>query len=409
MINNKDLINKLIKEYGSPLYLFNKTEFVENYKYFVECMSKEYDKYQLSYSYKTNYTPYVCKIIKELGGFAEVVSDMEYYFAKKIGYEDSQIVYNGPYKGDLSHKMLLNGGLLNVDNLNELDLIIDLAKANPDKTLKIGLRVNINIGQTFISRFGIDSDSDDLQTAINKIEKINNLVIQGIHLHVGQSRTAVSWKNRANRVIEIIDKYFKNIKLKYVDLGSGMFGIMDDFLGNQFSKDRPDYKDYAKAIGNVFNDYYKEWSYDDKPMLLTEPGTTIVNHYIDFVGSVFAIKTIKGQSFVVLDSSKHNLGEICTLKDLPISVINNSENGKELKDAKIVGYTCLEHDVMYKGFNGRLSVGDNIVFGNVGGYSNVDKPPFILPNCPMLAIEGDKVEVIKRKETYDDILSTYVL
>lgn len=409
MINNKDLINKLIKEYGSPLYLFNKTEFVENYKYFVECMSKEYDKYQLSYSYKTNYTPYVCKIIKELGGFAEVVSDMEYYFAKKIGYEDSQIVYNGPYKGDLSHKMLLNGGLLNVDNLNELDLIIDLAKANPDKALKIGLRVNINIGQTFISRFGIDSDSDDLQTAINKIEKINNLVIQGIHLHVGQSRTAVSWKNRANRVIEIIDKYFKNTKLKYVDLGSGMFGIMDDFLGNQFSKDRPDYKDYAKAIGNVFNDYYKEWSYDDKPMLLTEPGTTIVNHYIDFVGSVFAIKTIKGHSFVVLDSSKHNLGEICTLKDLPISVINNSENGKGLKDAKIVGYTCLEHDVMYKGFNGRLSVGDNIVFGNVGGYSNVDKPPFILPNCPMLAIEGDKVVVIKRKETYDDILSTYVL
>lgn len=409
MIDNKNLINRLTKEYGSPLYLFNKIEFVENYKYFVDCMTKEYDKYQLSYSYKTNYTPYICKLVKQMGGYAEVVSDMEYYFAKKIGYEDNQIVYNGPYKGELSHKMLLNGGLLNVDNLNELDLIIDLAKANPDKTLKIGLRVNVNIGQSFISRFGIDSDSDDLQIAINKINNVNNLVIQGLHLHVGQSRTVVSWQNRASRAIEIIDKYFKDIKLKYVDLGSGMFGEMDNFLGDQFSKDRPGYKDYAKAIGEAFSNYYKNYSYEDKPMLLTEPGTTIVNHYIDFVGSVFAIKKIKGQDFVVLDSSKHNLGEICTLKTLPISVINNFETTQELNNANIVGYTCLEHDVMYKGFNGKLAVGDNIVFGNVGGYSNVDKPPFILPNCPMLAIEGDKVEVIKRKETYDDILSTYVL
>lgn len=409
MIDNKNLINRLTKEYGSPLYLFNKTEFVDNYKYFVDCMTKEYDKYQLSYSYKTNYTPYICKLVKDMGGYAEVVSDMEYYFAKKIGYEDNQIVYNGPYKGELSHKMLLNGGLLNVDNLNELDNIIVLANTNPNKTLKIGLRININIGQSFISRFGIDADSSDLQTAINKINEVNNLVIQGVHCHIGQSRTVASWKNRANRVIEIIDSYFKDIKLKYVDLGSGMFGVMDDFLGNQFSKDRPGYSDYAKAIGETFTEYYKDYSLEDKPMLLTEPGTTIVNHYIDFVGSVFAIKKIKGQDFVVLDSSKHNLGEICTLKTLPISAINNSENGKELNNANIVGYTCLEHDVMYKGFNGKLAVGDNIVFGNVGGYSNVDKPPFILPNCPMLAIEGDKVEVIKRKETYDDILSTYVL
>lgn len=409
MINNKSLISKLVEKYGSPLYLFDKTEFIKNYNYFIDCMSSEYDKYQLAYSYKTNYTPYICKIVKELGGYAEVVSDMEYYFAKTIGYEDDHIIYNGPFKGELSHRMLLNGGLLNIDNLDELDTLIKLAKANKDKILRVGLRVNTDIGQPFISRFGIDSDSNDLEIAINRINEVENMTIHGIHLHVGQSRTVQLWQNRAEKMIDIIDKYFNGIKLKYMDLGSGMYGKMDDFLGDQFSKKRPSYQDYAKAIGEKINEYYRGYSYEDKPIVFTEPGTTMINHYIDFVGTVHAIKKIRGRQFVVLDSSKLNLGEICTLKALPISVVNNSPHPEELKDAIIVGYTCLEHDVMLKAFDGKLAVGDNIIFGNVGGYSNVDKPPFILPNCPMLSVEGDKVEVIKRKETYDDILSTYVI
>ena len=56
----------------------------------------------------------------------------------------------------------------------------------------------------------------------------------------------------------------------------------------------------------------------------------------------------------------------------------------------------------------KLAVGDYIVFGNVGGYSNVLKPPFIRPNCAMIAVTPDNKDVlIKGKETYDDILVTY--
>lgn len=405
----KELIEKLTREYGSPLYIFNEDDFLKNYRCFVKAMTDAYDKYQLSYSYKTNYCPYICRLIKEEGGYAEVVSDMEYYFAKKLGYDDDKIIYNGPFKGELSHDMVLNGGLLNIDNLDELNIIISLAQNNPDKDIYIGLRINTNIGQSFISRFGIDTDSADLETALNRIHELPNLHVHGLHLHVGQSRSAESWKNRAQRMIETVDKYFKGQKLKYIDLGSGMFGEMTDFLGDQFSKNRPTYEDYARAIGDVLNQYYKDYAYEDKPILFTEPGTTIINHYIDFIGTVFAIKHIKGQDIIVMDCSKHNLGEICTLKLLPVEVIRNSENGKEVKDANIVGYTCLEHDVMYKGLNTKINVGDYVLFGNVGGYSNVDKPPFILPNCAMISLKEGEAREIKRRETYDDILATYTI
>ncbi len=64
-------------------------------------------------SYKTNYTPYICKPVKNLGGYAEVVSDMEYQVALQIGYSANHIVYNGPVKGPLMERHILNGGILN--------------------------------------------------------------------------------------------------------------------------------------------------------------------------------------------------------------------------------------------------------------------------------------------------------
>ena len=163
---NIENLQSLEQQFGSPIYLFREEDFVKNYKEFVACFNKYYSKYQLAYSYKTNYTPAICKLVKSLGGYAEVVSDMEYSVARAIGYEPKQIVYNGPYKKELGKQSLLNGGIINVDNLEELKHIIATANENKEKHLEIGIRVNINIGQHFISRFGIDSDSPDLDCIV---------------------------------------------------------------------------------------------------------------------------------------------------------------------------------------------------------------------------------------------------
>ena len=48
-----------------------------------------------------------------------------------------------------------------------------------------------------------------------------------------------------------------------------------------------------------------------------------------------------------------------------------------------------------------------IVFENCGSYSLVMKPPFILPNFPVLDISEGEVELIKRAETFEDIFHTY--
>jgi diaminopimelate decarboxylase len=402
-------LKDLDKQFGSPIYLFREEDFVKNYKEFVACFDKYYSKYQLSYSYKTNYTPAICKLVKELGGYAEVVSDMEYSVARAVGYEPMEIVYNGPFKGQLGKQSLLNGGIINVDNLEELMDICKTASQNRHMKLEIGIRVNINIGQHFISRFGIDSDSEDLQKAFEIVAKVDNLEVVGLHCHIGQSRTIKAWSDRSQIMLTLADKYFPAKAPKYIDMGSGMFARMEKSLAKQFGDNIPTFQDYAAAVAVPFANHYKHLSQDEKPILMTEPGTTIINSYIDFISKVECIKHIKGREFVVLNCSKDNLGDICKMKKMPLQIVHVNEVQERMKEAEFVGYTCLEHDVMYPDYAGSLGVGDFVIFGNVGGYSNVSKPPFILWNCPMVEQRIDGTfDVIKRSETFEDVFNTYI-
>lgn len=400
-------LKELERQYGSPLYIFKQDEFIQNYHQFVECFQNAYSRYKLSYSYKTNYTPAICKVVKMLGGYAEVVSDMEYMVAKRLGYDNNQIIYNGPYKGKLAEEHILNGGILNIDNLQEVERVCAIARANPEKSLEVGIRVNIDIGQNFISRFGVDTDGRDLDIAIRKINEVSNLNLVGLHCHIGQSRTIEAWKRRVNQMLQLADKYFEKPP-EYLDLGSGMFAKMERVLAEQFGSNIPDFSDYAKAVAEPIARHYAEYTENERPILFTEPGTTIINSYIDFIGKVDSLKAVKGKQFAVMNCSKDNIGDICKIKKLPIEIIHNSDTLMQCVDLDFVGYTCLEHDVMYTGFYGELSVGDFVVYANVGGYSNVSKPPFIAPNCAMISIQDNKeTSIIKRAESFEDVFVTY--
>ena len=103
------------------------------------------------------------------------------------------------------------------------------------------------------------------------------------------------------------------------------------------------------------------------------------------------------------------MGDICHLKRLPITIYKRGNKSINCENAIFVGYTCLEHDHIYEGFKGEIAVRDIVQFRNIGSYSNVFKPPFILPNCAMISIIDNKTKLIKRKETTEDVFSTYVI
>ena len=179
-------IKQLIKQNGTPFYLFDEKGFVDNYKKLENTFKAIYPEYQISYSYKTNYTPFVCQLVKSLGGYAEVVSDMEYTLAKKIGYANSQIVYNGPSKGEEMYEHLENHGILNIDSLDEAKRVVAYCKKNAGEQYTCGVRINMDLGANFISRFGMVDGSPELLEAVQIIKDTENLKLVGLHCHISR-------------------------------------------------------------------------------------------------------------------------------------------------------------------------------------------------------------------------------
>lgn len=402
----EEVIKSLIETNGTPFYLFDEKGFVENYKKLEETFRKVYPKYQISYSYKTNYTPFVCQLVKSLGGYAEVVSDMEYTLAKKLGYVNSQIVYNGPSKGKEMYEHLENGGILNIDSLDEAKRVVDYCKEHREKQYTCGLRINMDLGANFISRFGLETGSPEMDETIAIIKSTENLRLIGLHCHISRCRGIDAWAKRAVIMLEMADKLIEDVP-QYISLGSGMFADMADYLKNQFGVSSvPTYEDYCKVTIQPFAEHYK--NVENKPMLFTEPGTTVIARYLSFVSKVLSIKQIRGRWIANMDGDYHNLGEICTMKKLPTHVIAGGKQQKHYDKIDIMGFTCLEQDVMVPEWTGELAEGDVMVFDNCGGYSIVSKPQFIKPQSAMYAMRADgRIQQIMRAETFDDVFGKF--
>ena len=197
LLNNDQAI-ALTEQFGSPLYIFHRDEFAQNYLSLLHTFQSIYPKYNIAYSYKTNYTPSICRLVKQLGGLAEVVSEMEYRLAKKLGYENKDIVYNGPIKGEGLFEHLALGGVANIDHLEEMKSVLCFAQEHASQTIRIAFRVNIDIAQGFISRFGLDAyeeaeNASELDEAFAMAKQASNIQVVGLHCHVGRSRGIEAW------------------------------------------------------------------------------------------------------------------------------------------------------------------------------------------------------------------------
>lgn len=404
MLNlTSEMMSELCDVYGNAFYLLDSKKFSNNFVELSNEFKKIYPNFNIAYSYKTNYTPKLCEIVNDNGGYAEVVSEMELEIALRIGVKATKIIWNGPIKNqDKIKQLLLMGGTVNIDSVFEIETIKKIAHQNPNHRLNLGIRCNFDVGDGVISRFGFDIDSIEFEQALDFIKNIENVHLINLQCHFAK-RNVEYWPARAKGMATLALQVKE--RLGYIpdriDIGGGLFGHMDDALKAQFSTTIPTYEDYAKAAASVFAEHFPNLETE----LLIEPGSALVGDCMKFVGRIETIKTVRNKTFATMLGSQKNIsmGGV----NPPIFVIKSGTERKYYKDVDIVGYTCIEGDVLYRNYEGDLSVGDYVVFSNCGSYSLVMKPPFILPNFPVIDISGNKVELIKRQEYFDDIFHTF--
>jgi len=399
---DSDLLEKIEKQYGESFYILDIKKFNNNFKDLTAALRKYYVNSTIAYSYKTNYIPLLCNNVNKMGGYAEVVSDMEAEIAIREKVPFKKIYYNGPYKrAETLCKLLSKGVHVNIDSRYDFDIIKTYADKNNEK-VKIGIRCNFDIGDNKISRFGIDVLSEEFENIINEIMESDNIQIEGVHCHFA-TRDLRFWKKKVSGLLEIVKSKFRD-DLQYVCFGGGIFGNMEEMLKKQFDTYIPSFNEYAEVIaGEMANVYGKKGSIE----LLIEPGSALSGDVLKFIAKVINIKQVRGKNIATLAGSVYNINPTLNGKNPPMEVLNMGEEQRNYKEMDFAGYTCIENDYLYKGYSGMCTEGDYVVFSNVGSYSIVLKPPFILPNVPILIISDKNIKVVKRQEKFDDLFGTY--
>jgi diaminopimelate decarboxylase len=406
--------DRLEKEYGESFFILDICQFKQNYTEFVRAFRSIYANTNLGYSYKTNYIPKLCQTASALGGYAEVVSQMEYELAIAIGVPPHRIIFNGPLKpqADLE-AAILAGSIVNLDSLEEVEIVAALARRSPAQPIEVGVRCNFDLGNDRISRFGFDVAAGDLDRVFHKFSELANCKVNGLHCHFSTAdRSIESYALRTKKILEINDRYFPEHPPKFIDVGGGFFGKMTADLQEQFDCYLPNYQEYAAAIATQLQQRFPDPNM--RPELIIEPGVAIISDVLTFAAKVVGLKTIRARQIALVVGSYHNVKPTMTDKNLALQVHQHPGDKRQRKlsgSIDIVGYTCMENDYLYANYQGEVGIGDYITVENMGAYTIVFKPPFIRPNPPIVSYDSilDEYQLVRRMETTKDVFSTYVI
>lgn len=412
MVFTWEQLQRLAEEYGDSYYVMDVTAFEANYRELLGAFREVYRNTNIAYSYKTNYTPRLCQSVLSFGGFAEVVSRLEYDLALRIEVPPKRIIFNGPYKSrdDLEYA-LLSGSICNLDDIYEVEAVEDIARSVGATDITVGLRCNLAGVNHFASRFGFDAGDDSLAEAIKRLRQVKNCTVGGLHFHssVG-SRDVKSYEERTRRILKLCSEHFGDAGPRFINLGGGYLSKMPQELRQQFNGPIPTFRDYAAAMASQVAEHYGGSSCE--PELIIEPGSAVTADVMRFVAKIIAIKQVGTRTVALASGSIHNIKPTLHKKRVPMKIYGcdgNPGTRQYYKQVDIVGYTCMEHDILFESYSGALGRGDYAVFDNLGAYTIVMKPPFIRPAPPIISPNSStgRFDVLKRREDAGDVFSTF--
>ena len=375
MIDQYNVLNKYAEKYGDGFYLVSESRIVSVFDSFFNSFSSIYPNCIIAYSFKTCYSRPLLRKMLELGAYAEITSEYEYELAKQIGFDDGHMVYNGPYKKmNVVYKIVSNGGIVNIDSKVEAKRICELENI---KGSEIGIRCNANIdGRS--SRFGIDINSEDMNEVIQMVLD-KGMRIKGFMCHI-RTKTMEDWNKKAQVLIDFVEAITRKKKLPdidYVDFGGGY-----QYQEALFDKYADTIVKHVKRLNN------KEIN------IILEPGAAICEGTMDYYARVVNTNIINQTKYVTIAATISDISAI--RKRVPGRVIYICNTDKVHKDRYnkqvIVGFTCLEDDIILDDAEIDAEEGDFIVFENVGAYAGSLRPVFIR-GCPAVLYENEKGEI----------------
>jgi diaminopimelate decarboxylase len=392
-------IRQITEQVGTPCYIYSHRTLIRHFHAFDQAFNAI--PHIVAFAMKSNSNLTVLRLLAREGSGADIVSGGELFRALTAGMAPNKIVFAGVGKSKEEIRYALESEILmfNVESPGELQQINEVA-GSMGLRAKVALRINPDIDpQThpYIStglkksKFGIGADR-----ALEEFDAAGNLPhieVVGVHSHIGSQLTQVTpFVDALKKAIALIQTLqAKGVHIQYLNIGGG--------LGITYSDETPPHpKELAEAISPLLQTISCQ--------IIMEPGRSIVGNAGILVTKVLYNKEGADKHFVIVDAAMNDLlrpslydahHDIQPVIKKESSVINTVD---------VVGPICESGDFLAKDRKMPQSQpGDLLAVMSAGAYgftmaSNYNSRPRV----PEVLVKGKDITVIRKRETYEDLI-----
>ena len=404
---------RIAREVGTPAYVYSKATLLHHYRQVAEAFKPV--NATICYSIKSCGNINLCKVLAKEGCGFDVTSGGELFRAMQAGGDPKKIIYAGVGKTDDEIREAINAGIaaFNIESEAEIENIDRIAgemgkqaigaiRVNPDVDPKTHAKTTTGKKET---KFGVDIER--CERVFEQYRNLKNLRIGGIHIHIGSPVYEIQpYVDAVKKVTALIDRLTeRGHKIEWLDLGGG-------FAVNYKKPDQAlPVTEHAKALMPLLQ---------GKPYKIAlEPGRYIVGNAGVLLTRVLYRKTGGSKQFIIVDAGMNDLIRptlyesfhfIWPTKPDPKNVLATRDEERAPVDGEtvdVVGPICESGDYLAKDRPlPRTKRGDLLCVFTAGAYgfamsSNYNNRPRV----PEVLVDGSNYKLIRRRETYEDLVA----
>lgn len=393
-------ISSLADKYGTPLFIYSEKAIKQALRDYLEPAG---NTLLLCYAVKANSNLSILRSIFEEGTGADIVSGGELFRTLKAGVDPQKVVFSGVGKTAEEMDMAIDAGILlfSVESEAEVELLSRRA-VKKGCIVKVSFRVNPDVDaetHPYIStglkenKFGLDSSQ------ILKIYRfaagLKGIDPAGAGCHIGSQLTSIKvFQEAATKLAMIIRELEEaGMDVRYVDAGGGL-GI------NYQGEKPPSHKEYIHSLMSILSEINGK-----KRMLIIEPGRSIIGNAGIMVTRIMFRKENYDRSFIICDAAMNDLIRPALYQ--AYHSIFSARKIESVVHADLVGPVCESADFLAKNRDlPDMQSGDLAVLASAGAYSFVMSSQYNSRRraAELLILENGSVEVIRKRETYEDLI-----
>jgi len=403
----------LAARWGTPLFVYSRRALLGKLREIQEAFSAAQPL--ICYSLKTNGNLAICRLMAEAGAGFDVTSGGELDRAILAGGRGDKIVFAGVGKTDAELSAGLEAGVLlfNVESEAEFRALAEAARClgrqanvalrvNPDLPPKTHVKTDTSVKG---AKFGFDIVSvlEFAETARN----VSSVRIVGLHMHLGSPIYDVRpYRDGAARGVELIRAMRQQgHDIKYLNMGGG-FGI--DYRGKEALPVRA----FAEVIVPAAS--------EAGCRLVLEPGRFIAGNAGILLSRVIYVKESGGRKIVIQDAGMndlirptlydafHRIWAVEPAAGSPPPPVDYESDIPGTSRQDIVGPVCESGDFLARNRPlPPLARGDLLATFSAGAYGMAMSSNYNgRPRAAEILVDGSAHRLIRRRETYADMIRT---